>query len=433
MAPNIRLKGPKLAGNKVSFSTECHIRDGKQIRQLNVQIRLPSQVLGSLSYPFTNLNEANPTDTNKQTKTKLDEPMNPDEDSESDLSSLDWELNQALSSSNTLPSSETSYKVTNQPTQTLVKKEMIETNVTKQMKHMKGEEKTQGTDDKLAGYRMIPKNLISIIKRELGDIGDNDDDLGMIEKMVFTLKDPLSASKMHLPVKSCLCQHFECFDFENFCIFNKIPTGVKTLIKKDLAKRNLDLKKSEMKPKQFVRGSMKYERGVAPSVPINLIHFPTLHAPYNQKNYKQAFAQPNIPTYKCPVCNVTFALNQLYISDVFNFFVKTTPKHIDRIELIDMVRYKIIDDSKPQTSTSNFKTTSVPDEIVVLSDEETDLHLQTSRNHEPTQPDSPIYEPSDDVFDDGLDNELVRLSNLHELADDGYKGEGSWEDPVTLD
>ena len=415
MAPNIRLKGPKSAGSKVSFSTECHIYNGQQIQKFNLLIRLPSQVLGSLGYPFTNQKTVG--GTKKETKGNTDENIkHEDEDSDSDLSSLDWELNKALSSSNTLPSSEITYKApsTSQGTQVISKND------------------TKETEDKSAGYRTIPKNLTSIIKKELGDLGDTDDDLGMIEKMVFTLKDPLSASKIGLPVKSSLCQHFECFDFENFCIFNKIPIGVKNLIKKDLAKRNLDLKKSEKLSKLNSLGHVKYNAHATTNAP--LIHFPSL-AP-SIKNYKQPFAQPKVPTYKCPVCNISFALNQLYISDVFNFFVKTTPKHIDRIELMDMVKYKIIDDSKANWTNTKSQVSHEPEELVILSDDDDENPPAVHHTiHQPqhTQIDPQIPESTDDVFNDGLDNELLRLSNLHEHAADGYKGRGSWEDPVTLD
>lgn len=418
MAPNIRLKGPKSAGSKVTFSTECHIYNGQQIQKFNLLIRLPSKVLGSLAYPFSNQKET--AGTKKQSKDNTDENIkHEDENSDSDLSSLDWELNKALSSSNTIPSSEITYKApsTSQETQVITK------NNTKE---------ADGADDRSAGYRTIPKNLISIIKKELGDLGDTDDDLGMIEKMVFTLKDPLSASKIGLPVKSNLCQHFECFDFENFCIFNKIPTGVKNLIKKDLAKRNLDLKKSEKLSKLNRPGSVKHEGHL--NANASFIHFPSFTP--SIKNYKQLFAQPKVPTYKCPVCNVSFALNQLYISDVFNFFVKTTPKHIDRIELMDMVKYKIIDDSKANWTNTKSHVSHEPEELVILSDDDDDDSPTANHSichNEHTQVDPQIPESTDDVFNDGLDNELLRLSNLHEHAADGYKGRGSWEDPVTLD
>ena len=104
MAPNIRLKGPKSSGSKVTFSTECHIYNGQQIQKFNLLIRLPSQVLGSLAYPFTNQKENG--GTKNQPKTNTDENIKHEDEnsnSDSDLSSLDWELNKALSSSNTIP------------------------------------------------------------------------------------------------------------------------------------------------------------------------------------------------------------------------------------------------------------------------------------------------------------------------------------------
>lgn len=74
-------------------------------------------------------------------------------------------------------------------------------------------------------------------------------------------------------------------------------------------------------------------------------------------------SQHHFPTYKCPVCNRAFLLNQLFISDVLNYFVKTTPMDIDRIELRDMVKYRIVDEKE--------MVKEVPQEnVVVLSDDD---------------------------------------------------------------
>lgn len=104
---------------------------------------------------------------------------------------------------------------------------------------------------------------------------------------------------------------------------------------------------------------------------------------------------------------------------------------------MDMVKYKIIDDSKANWANTKSHVSHEPEELVILSDDDDDDDSTAAQhaihNDEHTQVDPQIPESTDDVFNDGLDNELLRLSNLHEHATDSYKGRGSWEDPVTLD
>lgn len=43
------------------------------------------------------------------------------------------------------------------------------------------------------GYRNIPSNLIFLLKREFGFLNETQEEMEMIDKMVFTLRDPLTA------------------------------------------------------------------------------------------------------------------------------------------------------------------------------------------------------------------------------------------------
>lgn len=140
-----------------------------------------------------------------------------------------------------------------------------------------------------------------------------------------------------------------------------------------------------------------------------------------------------------------FSLNQLYISDAYNFFVKTTPREVNRVELVDMIKYRILDDRAGSALPKN------EEEVIILSDEDHDdddgSHSGTYaekvdkkidnndstgekllRNllRESEDEGDELYNrnSSEGVFDDGLDREFLSL---------GANGIGSWEDPVTIE
>lgn len=346
MPPNIRLKGPLMSSSRVSIHTEYHIRNKKRVKKLTVSIKLDPEKL----------------------RQALDMNIS---DSDSDLWSLDQELNKNLLELTQALSQDpkTAEKNDQQPP------------------------KNESVSDL---YRTIPQNLRTTIDRELGE------DLGMIEKMIFTLKDPITATRIRLPVRSTSCAHFECFDFDNFCEFTKIPAGVKAFIRKDLVKRGLELKRYE----KLIQKDAGRRKLPPPPQWLQPIHHAYL---------------PNIPTYKCPVCDTAFPLHQLYISDVFNFFVKFTPSYVHRIEITDRIKYRIIEDEKEPS------TSAACEDIVVLSDDDDEAEVKT----EPTTSNSTYSNHStslplsDDVFDDGLDEQLALLPQ--------EQGSGTWNDPVTVD
>lgn len=332
-----------MSSSRVSIHTEYHIRNKKRVKKLTVAIKLDPEKL----------------------RQALDMNIS---DSDSDLWSLDQELNKNLL--------ELTQALSQGPKST-EKEKLFE---------------PESSDL----YRTIPQNLITTINRELGEDG------GMIEKMIFTLKDPITATRIRLPVRSTACAHFECFDFDNFCEFTKIPAGVKAFIRKDLVKRSFELK-------QYEKLMQKNDAGRRKLPPPPQWLQPIRHA-----------YLPNIPTYKCPVCDTAFPLHQLYISDVFNFFVKFTPSYVHRIEITDRIKYRIIEDEKEMSASAH-------EDIVVLSDDEAEVKIEPTTTTKTTKSSSHSTSLpfSDDVFDDGLDEQLALIPQ--------EQGSGSWNDPVTVD
>lgn len=413
MPPKLRVRGPRKRDSKVTYSKHYEKEEGRSTYKFLVTIKLGKDRLAGHPNIFSDnqhSNEENKRPEPNPIDTHADSVGEEGDDSDSELSSLELELNNALVSSDTT-------------LLLLLKKEPS-------FNRAAPEASKPVPPPRAAGYRNIPKNLVRNMKIELG-IEDEENELEMIERMIFSLKDPFSGSKIKLPVKSTHCRHFECFDFESLCIINKIPVGVQRLLKKDLAKRNLEWKKTEkmLQSKYQSKGPTAHQEEGIYGGAIKIVEFPLLgrDPEEDRKPQSSKVAKPKAPSYRCPVCNCSFYLSNLFISDVFNYFVKTTPSQIVRIELQDMDKYRIIDDSTPVPA-SHAAPGSTPD-VVVLSDDDSGPPPTALW---PTQIDTAI-QPSDDVFDDGLDDELIRLSTTNDLPDPDYMGHGTWDDPVTLD
>ncbi|CUM67111.1 uncharacterized protein PRCAT00004800001 [Priceomyces carsonii] len=400
MVPNIRLRGPKLGNERVTISSECLLQNqNSKGHKLNITIKLEPEVLKGLDSDYSWLGKK---EKPSQERNYGNEEKDEIEDLDSDLSSLDYELNQALmseidSGGSTIISSE---KATLLPS----KESSVE-----QVKTKKIPKKVNkvGTDASKPSaqyiYKTIPSNIKPILVGELGDLDkDEENDLGLVEKFIFSIKDPLSACKITLPVKSIYCVHFQCFDYEAFCIFNKIPAGIKMFTKKDLARKSFEkLAYYEKKP----------------------IHSPLrIVIPESGRKPKDSYkASSKIPSYKCPICDVEFQLLDLCISQSFNYFVKSTSKETEKIEIVDMLKYRIIED---RGSASVERQTG--DNIIVISDiEDTDDDDEDENN-------ATLIDSADNIFNDGLDEEMIRLSN-GELPYQKSKGSGKWDDPITLD
>lgn len=252
-------------------------------------------------------------------------------------------------------------------------------------------------------YRPIPKNIIPLLQNELLDLND-DEDLGIIDKMIFSLIDPLSASRIKLPVKPTKCIHFECFDYETFCLFNKIPTSIVKFIKSEMINKNLtrlkNINNTKPKPKKVpVKQQKDY---------IEIIDEPKF---YNNPNIKSKFIAPILPNYKCPLCDQKFFLSDLEIYDSFNYFLKFTPKNTNRVELVDMNKYRVIDDS-------SLPATNNDEDLIVLSDHESDIEIQKQKSPNPQAT----------FDDDSLDKAMLGISN-HLF---NHTASGSWDDPIEL-
>lgn len=271
------------------------------------------------------------------------------------------------------------------------------------------------------GYRNIPPNLVSAIQRELNVFMDNSgqDDLEVVGKVISSLKDPYSATKIRLPVKATTCRHFECFDLYNFCLFHKLPAGVRATLRKSLIIKNNDSRKLEqlfyMQQRKIAEGSLLFKDP-------GLVY--PLFSEHGQMFFSEVYSRTP-PLYKCPLCDEKFGLRQLYISDIFNFFVKTTPKLITKIELVEADRYKIIDDEGGD---------SEEPEVLLVGDSEEETEpgplgpsesLGPSEVHPRIKPEAspePLKAATED-FNDGLDDVLISIS----------QGDGSWQNPVVFD
>lgn len=329
-----------------------------------------------------------------------------DSDSDdSELSSLDDELNNVLASTSTNPTQTDAPQTS--PVARNISWEKMLPNIYK---------RTQArTSPPPPGYRNIPPNLVNTIQRELNLFFDTggDDELEVVGKLVFSLKDPYSATKIKLPVKATTCRHFECFDLANFCLFHKLPTGVRHSLKKSLILKSHESRKLEQlflkQQQQIANGSLLFK---SPG-----IIYP-LFSEHGQMFFSEIFSRTP-PLYKCPLCDEKFALKQLYISDIFNFFVKTTPLQTTRIELVEADRYKILEaeftDQREETA-----------ETVELSEEEEEEEEDAEKKEAAVFPKQEIDNGSksfSEDFNDGLDDVLIKMS----------QGDGTWDNPMTLD
>lgn len=350
-----------------------------------------------------------------------------EEDSDSELSSLDAELNKTLLSSTMLSPPGTAPAGKDIPTQVDPTENIDGASRSKEVKYEKltveeidhrlksttidewtrlrleNDKKDLEVQTKYPGYKRVPPNLHSMLYREFVLLfedaeDDNDDgDFSMIEKVVFSLKDPYSSRKIHVPVKATICRHFECFDFDTFCEYHKVPMIIKKQLKKDLVSRRLEVKEKTLLLEKHLRKN-------GGKLPLNYSPLSKSEQVYHFNVYNKT-----PPLYKCPICDQKFGIKQLYISDLFNYFVKMSPKEAARVELIDKDRYRVMDDSAVPQSLSPVPGKSTEEIFEVL-----ELDEESSKE----------AEHSLDDLNDGQDEAILGLA---------VPPAGSWDDPVTID
>lgn len=344
-----------------------------------------------------------------------------DEDSDSDISCLDEEINQALSSTTTIPTQKS------QPSKLSLINPIFKLlpNLCKQV----GERSPPPL-----GFRNIPPNLVNAIQRELNFFYDNntDDDVEIVGKMTFSLKDPIARTKIRLPIKATTCRHFECFDFYNFCLFYELSTGTRNGLKTNMLLQSKESRECEEK---FYRQQRQIAEGKMLIKSPGLV-FP-LFSEHGQMFFTDVYSRTP-PLYKCPLCDEKFGLKQLYISDVFNFFVKTTPAHISKIELVENDRYKIVEEETAEKSEEKHDVVELDDDDDEDEDAVQKTNVQTSvpkvraeNKHLNGEIDSKLpsgaaladRSVTSEDFNDGLDDVLLGLK----------QGDGSWFHPLTLD
>lgn len=312
----------------------------------------------------------------------------------------------------------------------------------------------QGT----ANYKPVPANIIPILKSELpgfrdkkeevaDDDDDDDDDDGIeIGSVTFSLKDPLAGNKVKLPVRSRFCFHFECFDFENFCLFYRIPTSIKDITRKTLIQNNFNELTRRKNSTQHMSQPLQ-NRNVPPTTYQQIMPFQAnlgpgpdysspmviqqlklspyvkiVDNPLPGHNYTLNFVTPGYeacPFYSCPICSTKFPLSALQISDAFNYFVKTTPPQVDKIELVSPEKYRPIGESESVLPTTNER------QVLLLSsdDEDDERERQDSATKQKMKLDNFVNGSSGPFFSSG--------SNPNQ-PDPDYHGY-SRDDPIVLD
>ncbi|CAI5759387.1 unnamed protein product [Candida verbasci] len=244
---------------------------------------------------------------------------------------------------------------------------------------LKPESSSSTTTTTNSNYKLVPKNIVPFLDEELQGLSLDENEL-ITTSATISLLDPLSQTKIKLPVKSIICTHFECFDYENFCTFNNITISIKELTAKNLKsqavkklqqqelinkldinlqKQQIQKRKDELKLHQNYLNQINQRR----KHQQNGSNFIKMVTNQTSSNYRSNFIIPNqsIPFYKCPICECSFPLNSLKISDPFNFFVKNTADDVTKIEIINKEKYRILNDKERSMSVK-------PDEILTISD-----------------------------------------------------------------
>lgn len=507
MARLRRVRGPKLSTDKVSIVHEMG-RKYKHAKIL-VTIRLDPTRLKSISRSPSNGTEmensnetTNEKDSNAETLPPMSSglsetatPKNNDagEDiSDSEISSMDNELMDFLTEHSVLVTPGRPL-IPNQPeTAPTTEKNQEKKPSGKPSSVLPKKQPNSSIPDNPSvdeTYKILPRNVSPIVRNELHSI---EDEFAPVDRMVFSLRDPLGGGRINLPVKSTSCIHFQCFDYENFCLFNKISTATKEITRRNLVQLNrayLARIQQQVNQQPTVSSSFPFSSqnsqfpnptsnpNVSNKLPValpgnngthNYLVLPTFHSNFTLNNrinnnniynsnsghssqsgeitslynrlgepyikvinnpkpeHSSRFVTPchKFPMYKCPICDTQFPLSELCISDGFNYFIRATPKEIDRVELlIGLDKYRLIDDNRKTPAPTGEKKEQSAEVIVLTSDEEDEddrnpVVLQTPVK---TKKRFNFYERAQELLHQETDNEI-------------HYGDGeSWDDPIVLD
>ncbi|CAK9441384.1 uncharacterized protein LODBEIA_P52520 [Lodderomyces beijingensis] len=363
----------------------------------------------------------------------------------------------------------------------------INRQVKKESQIEKSVDDEQDTGKLAKSHKPLPPNIAPLLKAEFSALDAEEDGI-QVDHIIFSLKDPLGGGRINFPVRSRFCTHFECFDYNNFCMISKITESTKNITKKNLLKQNYEkLSKggggatarktsTRFKQQQPTSGNTAGTNIILPPVGRSIIsqkgvqdirlppYVTILNDPMPQYNAK--FVPANYHQcvfYKCPICRISFPLSALIVSDVFNYFLKSTPLEIQRIELVGLEKFRPIMDEEfygKSRSKKNKKSNKIggggddddDDGVICISSEDEDdasisrraaAAQQTSQkmsfgnilHQENVLRNPPLYQDAFRFWRHDNNNNNTHNNNNNNNNNSGpIDGDGtSWDDPVLLD
>ncbi|CAN3357872.1 hypothetical protein DICA2_C15148 [Diutina catenulata] len=228
----------------------------------------------------------------------------------------------------------------------------------------------------------IPKTMSDLLAQDLPPIDD------MVSSTVVSLLDPLSVTRIATPVKSLFCVHFECFDFDTFCLHNKISPGIALACRKSVFANSAQRLRTTA-----AKGALQIARRRYTAVPESAAR------------------------YQCPHCDRAFTLSQLMLSEPFHYFIKCTRAQVVKVEITDLQHYRPIDDQIER------QQRELSEDLVVLSDDDDDDIPAPPPVREPQ---APPQLPDKYAF-------VHWGIALPPILQTPFQGQGTDDDPITLD
>ncbi|KAI5965847.1 uncharacterized protein KGF55_001210 [Candida pseudojiufengensis] len=301
------IRGPTTSNDKVFILNDFQTR--KKIKRLIVTIKLPSSILKSID--TSKDSSLDKTSTKKRSNSKSSQPKS-NKDSNSNSNTYPYsQIQQINTPQQNIRRNETNiandhkrHPHTMKGKSTAFTEELrkIDDEINKILKQPENQAQmttfdnsqvsnnTQTSTQSGQEYKILPSNVLSVLEDEIKELNPDEekeeDDEFLIDKIIFSLKDPLGGSRIKLPVKSLHCKHFDCFDFENFCLFNKLPEMIKDLTKKTLFRQNYE---------KLSRNQQKVQQQQQPQQPQNQASVP--QAQHQQQQQQQQHRQQHQQQY----------------------------------------------------------------------------------------------------------------------------------------